>query len=213
MHLSSCLCCDPLHVTAVHVQTVRVLRRHRCIHVHRVDCMHIGCTTTNMDYTTRPGAVTASVHVIKKNGGEKKKSEARWMRIWSHRYVRSSAEETHRQWKAGWSLHVSSSWRQICPCFSLCRSHVRGVFTLIFSAVPLLFSKKKKIMCGCYTASILSSYHPLPTTKRRLTLRRPEAWSASYISLESGLYTQGKCIWHNSALHTFQSIKKNNNNK
>lgn len=143
MHLSSCLCCDPLHVTAVHVQTVRVLRRHRCIHVHRVDCMHIGCTTTNMDYTTRPGAVTASVHVIKKNGGEKKKSEARWMRIWSHRYVRSSAEETHRQWKAGWSLHVSSSWRQICPCFSLCRSHVRGVFTLIFSAVPLLFSKKK----------------------------------------------------------------------
>lgn len=77
MHLSSCLCCDPLHVTAVHVQTVRVLRRHRCIHVHLVDCMHIGCTTTNMDYTTRPGAVTASVHVIKKNGGEKKKSEAR----------------------------------------------------------------------------------------------------------------------------------------
>ena len=184
MHLSSCPCCDPLHVTAVHVQTVYVLRRHRCIHVHRVDWMHIGCTTTNMDYTTRPGAVTASVHVIKKMRGEENENleplytSGHLLR----RHIGSEKQVDHSTFRPpeGRSVRVSlygALTYEVCSRSS--------------SLLYRCFSRAKKMMCGCYTASILSSYHPLPTTKRRLTLRRPEAWSASFISPESGLsYTK-----------------------
>lgn len=80
--------------------------------------------------------------------------------------------------------------------------------TRCFNSDPLRYNvafvaEKKALVCGCYTGSIRSSNHPLPTTEWRLTLQPPYCFcnfyfSENYVGLKrtnrvGGVMTWWKC--------------------
>lgn len=135
---------------------------HACI----LTSLHAHCTITNLDDMTHPHAAPQSFCALKK--------QARSMRICSDSLYTSLrwAIHTHRQSKQVDHFTFSSSRRQICR-FSRVVTGTRCVHSVLLW-FNIDFLAKTELWSLHRLRSILSSYHPLPTTKWRLTLQRPE---------------------------------------